>query len=135
MSPEHAFLSEELRSWVELELFDGRPTSECKQLQRLFIGQLPLLCDVEKDAEAAGPSRRCSLSTRKSGTGRRSLSFSILSIDSLLVLSIKIPPIYTDPLNWMERAQPRTTGSCVARGPPSAAHPDRHYAITNGGNG
>ena len=52
--PQHAFLSEELRSWVESELFDTRPNFEPKQFQRLFIGQLPRVCEVKKDDETAG---------------------------------------------------------------------------------
>jgi hypothetical protein len=53
--PEHAFLSAELRSWVEFELFDWCFTFERKQFYRLFIGQPPLHCDVEKSFEAGGP--------------------------------------------------------------------------------
>jgi hypothetical protein len=75
---------------VEFELFDRHLTSERKQFHRFFIGQPPSHSDVEECINDAGPSRRRSLSTLRSGTVRCFSSSSVLSIDSPFDLSIQI---------------------------------------------
>jgi hypothetical protein len=60
---------------------------------------------LKKALKPAGPSRRRSLSTRRSGAGRSFSYFSISSIDYPFGLSIEISPIFIDALSRMEGAR------------------------------
>jgi hypothetical protein len=70
--PEHAFLSEELRNWVEFELFDVPSASSSSASSSVSLHCTAML---KKALKSPGPGRRSSLSTRRSGTGRSFLVF------------------------------------------------------------